>query len=659
MIEALQGTATALRAEGSRVTLQQGDSIYQGDVIKTSGDGAVGMTFIDGTTFSLGEEGRMILDQLIYDSEADEGTSAFSVVQGVFFFVSGAIAKSSSDAMTVRTPVATIGVRGTMVAVKAGAEGEENVITLLEEAGSITGEIMITNAGGSQVLNVANQTITATSFFVAPTPPIVLPQVQIDELYSGAVGILQYLGHEGVKERMAERNAARGEEREEEEAEITEEDVEDLEPQIAEEAVAATEGTEVEPETINQETEDLELELAEDVAAATEDAPVGLEVSGDQAEAAVDVIPEAGLKLAPVESVAEAEAIAQAVEHALASSASEDEVALAEASGTDPASAAIQAFEVVLSGDAAVDHFVTTAAGEVPEAAPAQIDAPEVSIEPGTATAPIVTAARVIEAVDLGASVPTLETASAAGLEDMAIPLSITAALTDTDTSERLTVNVNGVPAGAKLSAGTDNGDGSRTLAPQDLIDLELTPPANASGSFDLTVSATTTEIDSGDTATPFTTVSVSVAGVADVPVVSAEPAAGFEDTGIALDIEASLIDVDASEVLFVTVGGVPTGASLSAGMDNGNGSWTLTPSELAGLEFTPPPNASGEFTLTVSATAAEADTGDTATSFMTVPISVASVADAPQLIPEPAMGYEASVLSLAVNAALVDTGIL
>jgi hypothetical protein len=77
----------------------------------------------------------MVLDELIYDSETNEGTSAISVVQGVFSFVSGAIAKSGPDAMTIRTPVATIGIRGTKVAVKAGAEGEENVITLLEEEG--------------------------------------------------------------------------------------------------------------------------------------------------------------------------------------------------------------------------------------------------------------------------------------------------------------------------------------------------------------------------------------------------------------------------------------------------------------------------------------------------------------------------------------------
>src|SRR3546814_3685220 len=65
--------------------------------------------------------------------------------------------------------------------------------------------------------------------------------------------------------------------------------------------------------------------------------------------------------------------------------------------------------------------------------------------------------------------------------EDAAIPLDIAAALTDTDGSETLSITVSGMPAGAMLSAGTDNGDGSWTLAPADLQGLAITPPANRS----------------------------------------------------------------------------------------------------------------------------------------------------------------------------------
>ena len=62
---------------------------------------------------------------------------------------------------------------------------------------------------------------------------------------------------------------------------------------------------------------------------------------------------------------------------------------------------------------------------------------------------------------DFSASVPTLTVADTTGNEDTAIPLVIAAALTDTDGSESLEVEIADVPSGATLSAGADNGDGT------------------------------------------------------------------------------------------------------------------------------------------------------------------------------------------------------
>jgi large repetitive protein len=44
-------------------------------------------------------------------------------------------------------------------------------------------------------------------------------------------------------------------------------------------------------------------------------------------------------------------------------------------------------------------------------------------------------------------------------------------------------------------------------------------------------------------------------------------------------------------------ISGVPSGAVLSAGTDNGDGSWTLTSAQLSGLTITPPANSDGDFT--------------------------------------------------------------
>ena len=80
----------------------------------------------------------------------------------------------------------------------------------------------------------------------------------------------------------------------------------------------------------------------------------------------------------------------------------------------------------------------------------------------------------------------------------------------------------------------------------------------------------------------------------------------------IALDTGASLTDTDRLESLSITISGVPGGATLSTGSNNGDGSWTLTQAQLAGLTIKPPAGSGADFTLTVTATSTEAANGNT-----------------------------------------------
>src|SRR5690606_38524554 len=103
--------------------------------------------------------------------------------------------------------------------------------------------------------------------------------------------------------------------------------------------------------------------------------------------------------------------------------------------------------------------------------------------------------------------------------------------------------------------------------------------------------------------------------------------ASGVEDGGaIAIDIDASL--TDATEILGITISGVPDGATLSAGTNNGDGSWTLAASDLEGLTITPADNYSGTFDLTVTATSTAGD--DSASTSQIVSVDVGAVADTP-----------------------------
>ncbi|MFV1850919.1 MAG: hypothetical protein ACMZ66_09450 [Thalassospira sp.] len=245
------------------------------------------------------------------------------------------------------------------------------------------------------------------------------------------------------------------------------------------------------------------------------------------------------------------------------------------------------------------------------------------------------------------ADLPTLEVSDASGSEDSAIALDIDAGLTDS--SEILTITISGVPDGAELSAGTDNGDGTWTLSSSDLEGLTITPADDYSGSFDLSVSVTST--DGADTATVTDTITVDVAGVADVPTLDVADASGSEEGDIALSIDAGL--TDASEVLSITISGVPDGATLSAGTDNGDGTWTLSSADLEGLMITPADDYSGSFDLSVSVTSTDGE--DTATVTDTLTVDVAGVADAPTLDVSDASGSEEGEIALSIDAGLTD----
>ncbi len=181
------GTVEAVRVDGTRVVLSEGDPVYQGDILETTEDGAVSIEFADASTFSLGESGRMTLDEMVYDPGIQEGSFKISIVQGVFSFVSGQVAKTSPDAMVLNTPVATIGIRGTTVVGRADAEGSLNTITLLPDDNGEIGEIVVSNGASMQIINVAGGTITVAKIDESIPDVVILSKEQIQQVYENSV----------------------------------------------------------------------------------------------------------------------------------------------------------------------------------------------------------------------------------------------------------------------------------------------------------------------------------------------------------------------------------------------------------------------------------------------------------------------------------------
>ena len=202
------------------------------------------------------------------------------------------------------------------------------------------------------------------------------------------------------------------------------------------------------------------------------------------------------------------------------------------------------------------------------------------------------------------ADAPVIDVQAGIGSEDAWLALDLEVALTDLDGSESITsIRLTGVPEGTTLSAGTSLGEGIWTLTPAQLEGLEVLPPENFSGLLSFEVEVTATEAD-GDSTTITEPVTLEIGGVVDELELIVEPANGIAGEPIALSIQGST--GDESETLQYTIADVPDGASLSAGVDNGDGTWTLTAAQVVGLSITPPEDSEEPFDLLITATALE-----------------------------------------------------
>lgn len=162
-IDGLEGAAVATRADGSQVSLQNGDPVFADDILETGPDGALGVVFVDKSTMSMAEGGRIILDEMVYDPETHLGTQAFNIVRGAFVFASGVIGKNDPDSVSVSTPVATIGIRGTKYGIDVSAIEGETTVTLFE------GAVTVGNNYGVSVLSSLGDSTQVASSLSSPS----------------------------------------------------------------------------------------------------------------------------------------------------------------------------------------------------------------------------------------------------------------------------------------------------------------------------------------------------------------------------------------------------------------------------------------------------------------------------------------------------------
>jgi len=124
-IEDLQGRGWGVSQWGKKYDKLGGDLVVMDEVVATGMNSAMTLRFIDNTTMTLGESAEITIDQMVYNpDDGDKDGVTFTLGKGSFYFVSGLVAK---DKVTIKTPTATIGIRGTELVINVGNDGATSV----------------------------------------------------------------------------------------------------------------------------------------------------------------------------------------------------------------------------------------------------------------------------------------------------------------------------------------------------------------------------------------------------------------------------------------------------------------------------------------------------------------------------------------------------
>jgi hypothetical protein len=120
-VKTASGAAWIVTADAA-VPAQPGTPVYASSRLKTGTPGSLGVTLKDETQLSCGPDTELAIDEYLYAPSQGKLGLVTSLVRGSLEYLSGVIAKLKPDAVSVKTPTGTIGIRGTHFVVKVEEE---------------------------------------------------------------------------------------------------------------------------------------------------------------------------------------------------------------------------------------------------------------------------------------------------------------------------------------------------------------------------------------------------------------------------------------------------------------------------------------------------------------------------------------------------------
>ena len=113
------GSATVTRG-GNVLPATTGTRLHSGDTLGTGPDGSLGIILRDDSSLSLGPSSSLVLKDFLFSPSEGKFSLLVRFSRGTMAYLSGLIGKMAPEKARFETPTATIGIRGTHFAVKAG-----------------------------------------------------------------------------------------------------------------------------------------------------------------------------------------------------------------------------------------------------------------------------------------------------------------------------------------------------------------------------------------------------------------------------------------------------------------------------------------------------------------------------------------------------------
>src|SRR5215831_17290625 len=96
---------------GTTRAMAAGSELFSNETVRTGEASQAQLLFLDQTSLSVGARSEVRLDRFVYNPDRKAGNVVIEASRGAFRFVSGSQNPSN---YTIKTPLATIGVRGTI-----------------------------------------------------------------------------------------------------------------------------------------------------------------------------------------------------------------------------------------------------------------------------------------------------------------------------------------------------------------------------------------------------------------------------------------------------------------------------------------------------------------------------------------------------------------